>query len=460
VDKLPNEPVDEVTEVNSEQQNTGGVAPEQTGHETLSKNTPHEEAKVKAAELAAQAVNLRKEAEKLDEEAIQLTSAAESSFAAMQIAQGTGNVAVFLGAGSSKAFGWPLTKELLPLILNGLEHKTLFKDSRVNDEAANEADRQLLRTTLSALCPGVEFVTDFLTQNKQKLPLVTSLLSMLDYSLNANQALVLGLTPEKIRDARTLLERSIYEAIEHQSRLRGSGQGTTRAVNDYPVELLKWLDRIRKQNQIGIITSNYDVAIEKAWRCQDYYETTIDDLGLDLGFPWAWPSNSYPVKIVSRPASPKKRLFKLHGSTNWLRCGLCDQVYVNLSVDIAAYAYKREEDLNSQCHCKQKLEVQIVSPSFVREMRAPNLLSVWQRALDWLRSSNVWIIVGYSFPDEDLNIRSLFTRALASLPIKPQVTVIQRGNDDETRMRYQAFFPKGKLTFLSGGLDVFLDSVR
>jgi hypothetical protein len=30
-----------------------------------------------------------------------------------------------------------------------------------------------------------------------------------------------------------------------------------------------------------------------------------------------------------------------------------------------------------------------------------------------LRTADDWIIIGYSFPDEDLNIWSLFTRALA-----------------------------------------------
>jgi hypothetical protein len=106
------------------------------------------------------------------------------------------------------------------------------------------------------------------------------------------------------------------------------------------------------------------------------------------------------------------------------------------------------------------LEVQIVSPSFVREMRAPNLISVWQAALNWLREADDWIIIGYSFPDEDLNIRSLFTRALASrVKPAPYVTAIQIGANQQTRTRYEAFFPPGKMTFLAGGLEAFLNNV-
>ena len=98
--------------------------------------------------------------------------------------------------------------------------------------------------------------------------------------------------------------------------------------------------------------------------------------------------------------------------------------------------------------------------SFVREMRAPNLISVWQQALKWLRQADDWIVIGYSFPDEDLNIRSLFTRALASRRRAPYVTAIQLGVNEQTRTRNEAFFPKDRITFLDGGLKTFLDNTK
>src|SRR5882724_4142855 len=86
-----------------------------------------------------------------------------------------------------------------------------------------------------------------------------------------------------------------------------------------------------------------------------------------------------------------------------------------------------------------KLEVQIVSPSFVRDIRSPNLSSVWQSSLNWLREAKDWIIIGYSFPDEDMNIRSLFARALASSAVDPKITVIQHRMDAQTKCRYMTF---------------------
>jgi hypothetical protein len=286
---------------------------------------------------------------------------------------------------------------------------------------------------------------------------------MLDYSLSSGQALVSGLTLDEIKNARVLVERAIYETIEHEEVATGDHYWPPREPNEVTQQLITWLDGIRSKNSaVGVITSNYDVAIEKAWGFKREDMHDVDDLSssLDFGFDWIWPSHRYPETIVTRPATALRRLYKLHGSTNWLRCGLCDRVYINPRVDIAVYAYDRETTPNNGCHCGHyKLEVQIVSPSFVRDMRAPNLISVWQSALNWLRTADDWIIIGYSFPDEDLNIRSLFTRALAARQDWPHVTAIQLGDSQSIRTRYEAFFPRRRLTFLTNGLQDFLNTL-
>jgi hypothetical protein len=273
--------------------------------------------------------------------------------------------------------------------------------------------------------------------------------------------LVLGLSADEIKSARSLMERAIYERIERDEKTAIGDQWRPRQPNDYTKKLAQWLDEIRESpSTVGVITSNYDVAIEKAWRFDYTDDQTISDLALDLGFDWYWPDD-WSEKIITRPVNPRRRLYKLHGSTNWLRCGLDDRIYINPRVDIAVYAYARDVLLSNKCHCGHaKLEVQIVSPSFVREMRAPNLISVWQQALKWLRQADDWIIIGYSFPDEDLNIRSLFTRALASRKRPTYVTAIQRGANEQTRTRYKAFFPKDRITYLDGGLEMFLDNAK
>lgn len=98
------------------------------------------------------------------------------------------------------------------------------------------------------------------------------------------------------------------------------------------------------------------------------------------------------------------------------------------------------------------------TPNKSKRKKSPQLSSI--EALNWLREADDWIIIGYSFPDEDLNIRSLFTRALASRREKPYVTAIQFAANQQTRIRYEAFFPPSKMTFLNGGLEMFLKYAR
>src|SRR5437868_2119286 len=116
-------------------------------------------------------------------------------------------------------------------------------------------------------------------------------------------------------------------------------------------------------------------------------------------------------------------------------------------------------DYTSTCHCSgTRLEAQVISPSFVRDMRAPNLASVWKSALDFLREAEEWIVIGYSFPDEDVALRALFTRAFGTNGRNPRITVVQL--DDKARVNYTSFFPKRSLTYLTGGLDLLLDRLK
>lgn len=97
-----------------------------------------------------------------------------------------------------------------------------------------------------------------------------------------------------------------------------------------------------------------------------------------------------------------------------------------------------------------------MSPSFVREMRETNLLSVWKSSLEWLREADQWLMIGYSFPDEDVGIRSLLTRACgARRASPPRISVVQW--DESARLNYESFFPSGSVTYCTGGLGLLLE---
>ena len=76
-----------------------------------------------------------------------------------------------------------------------------------------------------------------------------------------------------------------------------------------------------------------------------------------------------------------------------------------------------------------------------------------------LRLAKRWVIVGYSFPAEDLAIRSLLLRAYRGreegMPL-PEILVIQRKKNEALSARYTAIFPEAKFQWT--GLEAFLKS--
>jgi hypothetical protein len=361
-------------------------------------------------------------------------------------------IAIFLGAGASKVFGYPITRDLMLRIFQGLARGEILKKSAKGPGVMSKDPRAELLDFLTALLPGER-------HSEEKVPMVTGVLSLLDFSLATGQALLPGRTLDETRRARQLLERAILEVIPDREWFRDEEEKRFEQFRN-------WLSSIKTSRPagcLGIITTNYDMVSDLAAMyvadVEGYYENwSLSDLArkVDFGFRWIRPDGEEP-ESVPRPEHPDVALYKLHGSTNWLRCPLCENLYINPHYPIAWIADQVENFEDNQCHCSEtRLEAQIVSPSFVREMREPNLIAVWKSALDFLREADRWIIIGYSFPDEDVGIRALFTRAFGSKKSShPQVTVVQR--DENARVNYESFFQEDSLRYLTGGLDLLLE---
>lgn len=359
-------------------------------------------------------------------------------------------LAIFLGAGASKPFGYPLTRELMFAILEGLKARKILTE-RGSRKRRAQPEYDTLLAFLGELMPG--------ERPSDRVPSVTSVLSLLDYSLNTGQALLAGRTIEETRSARRLLERALLEVIPDEEWFTPDEEDRF----DVFAGLLRRIRDLRPAGGLGLITTNYDMLVDLAaiYAAEvdgEVGKWSFDDLAgkVDYGFRWL-RADTEEETLVDRPSAPRISIFKLHGSTNWLRCPLCENLYVNPNGPIAWDAFTVDAD--NKCHCsKTRLVPQIVSPSFVREMRDPNLAAVWKSALDLLREAEHWVIIGYSFPDEDVAIRALFTRAIGSRPGMPRISVVQP--DDRARLSYEGFFPEHSIDYLSSGFEDLLSCVR
>lgn len=359
-------------------------------------------------------------------------------------------VALFLGAGASRTFGVPLTREILREILQKCREQTLFGESP-HGAAANKR----LLASLQALLPGLDVPG-------MELPLITDLISLIDYSLSVSTTPIRGVDQRGLLELRSLLARAIAEIVD--IRPWPHKKETTEQAKFQ--QWSRWLVDLSSSRQVSVLTSNYDIVSEQPI-LRNLWGRYISERKvyrrIDFGLAWHAP---HIAPVQRRPKSWHISFFKLHGSVNWLACEVCEHIYIQHWSPI--YWLDNEPSLSPSaastgrdrlvCRCDHgPLSPVIVAPSLVRDIRNPSLLEIWKNALEALRAAEEWIIIGYSFPPEDLAIRSMFVRAWQSRKRKPKVTVVQHGNDFATRSRYIMLFPECE--YLTNGLEGYLETV-
>ena len=340
-------------------------------------------------------------------------------------------VVLFLGAGSSKAFGLPLTNEIFPLILEGIEKTSLF--------GKNREERSYLERFINRLLPGIGKV------KKNELPVITEILSLLDHIIINGNTLWIEKDKISVLYYRRLLERAIIEVLDLPHLYYAEGiPHVLRAVS-------KWIYSNHKDNYFTIISTNYDLAIEmQLFRLIGTWETVENEI--DYGVNWRHPSAG---NLKLRPNNSILSIYKLHGSMNWLKCDLCDHIYINTRGSIYHQAFRAEIDDYNTCHCgNAPLKSLIIAPSIERDIRDPNILTIWKNSLERLREADSWIIIGYSLPHEDLAIKSMLLRAFNGREKRPEIKVVQKGFD--AKSRYEILFDE--ITYFPEGLDKYFEN--
>jgi hypothetical protein len=350
---------------------------------------------------------------------------------------------IFTGAGASAAFGYPTTRDLLPNIRKALHSGDAFEGIEPSKQK-NDDLRRLLREML----PGFESI------DAKQLPLITDVMSLVDISLQQGLALIPRRSQQEMAHFRRLLEEAIFHDIFDDCDSEEESRACNRLVRRFGQGLLGIVED--PNQQLTLVSTNYDIPVDQ-WLFNAYGKS-YNKIAEAFDFGMAWRSEH--DKFYDRPKAPDIRLYKLHGSLNWLRCELCEHVYVNVQGSIVHQAYGRRTQTGSECICGHApLRSVLVSPSFVRDIRDVSLLGIWKSAIESLRLADTWIIIGYSFPTEDIGIRTLFLRGFQGRDggKPPKVRVIMRSKSPETIARYKLFFPKAR--FDDCGMNGFIDEL-
>lgn len=357
------------------------------------------------------------------------------------------NIVYFLGAGSSKNFGYPLTGEIMPLIIEKLRKASLFELKKNSKTSIEKKYEKELLDFLYTLYPGLKEVHPSNKKHHSNIPGIVEVLSLVDHFCFYNVPPHPAITDGKLTRFRDLLNRAVSELIvDFDIRFDPANiNGDMKKMYD---SFIAPIAREKKNGKVSIITTNYDLLID--WQFTDVLQQNKVDYGISY-------RDINTNQIVHRHPQPLFHYYKLHGSLNWLRCDLCGQYYINPYGSIVGLAFQERATANNTCICSDSLRLKsvLVAPSLVRDIRDSNLLQIWKAALEAIRTADRIIFIGYSLPAEDLAIKSIVMRALNGRDKSPapEVHVVQYGT--AAKPNYENIFGKG-IKYYSKGLQEYI----
>ena len=152
------------------------------------------------------------------------------------------------------------------------------------------------------------------------------------------------------------------------------------------------------------VTMNYDINLD---RCLLHLDARGLGTGIDYGFTLA-NARSRNAPPVPSDAEPAFRLYRVHGSMNWLRCDACGAVISTGH----RHAQLSPGDRCGACDA-EALSHLLVYPSYTRVYTDPVIGTVWRRTREALEAADRWVLIGYSLPPADVHFRSLLRGSLA-----------------------------------------------
>lgn len=346
---------------------------------------------------------------------------------------------VFLGAGATKACEGPLTDDILP---------ALYERAKTGVIQA-----PMLTSFLEQefhVAPGV---------HKHHYPSLPLLLSLLDTALDRRQSFTGAWNLADVGDLRRTVEFCIYDLLEEQLQKSPTNNHYALLNNLFPAD----------GEPPFVLSTNYDLIADAAMMFLSEFRVAPGD---ELG--GRFPDYRCDVSTALYRDKDKRfgTLLKLHGSLNWLYCTTCarlelgrssGRLYLKILGKMLGPDLKQafSPDGDPCATCATPLRPLLIAPSHLKYYRNPHLSQVWYEAERGLRQAKRVVFIGYSLPDDDVEVVYLLKRTL-SRPNPPQVTVVEYDPDPHRAIfdhaagrRYRSLFGDG-VDWHACGLDGWL----
>ncbi|HKR95885.1 MAG TPA: hypothetical protein VJW55_11005, partial [Candidatus Angelobacter sp.] len=340
----------------------------------------------------------------------------------------------------------PLTNEILP----GMLQKKGVDPQQKLDELAKFLD-------------DVFHVNS--TSKPEDYPGLPLMMSLLDLALDRKQPFHANWSTDQLAKVRQAMELGIFDLLERQLN-------TAPTTNHYSM-----IHQLYPQpTEPCVLSLNYDLIIDTAMMFvsegRGDMQGRFPDYGCDI-------QNDFYKE------DPKRfgKLLKLHGSLNWLYCKACHRLeigasearkYLKILQKIVSLDLENSYTMQGQAcqNCKGEMRPLLVAPTHLKDYRNPHLTQIWYRAEQVLRKADRVVFIGYSLPDDDLEVVYLLKRSLGHLTPQ-QITVVEYApptpatattpaipspklNEHAVGRRYRALF--GDVDWHPEGLDSWLNA--
>ena len=364
------------------------------------------------------------------------------------------NTVFVFGAGATKACGGPLTADILP---NAYGSKTVPRMQL--DGLAEELEECLVQHFHVPADPSSRKCEDY-----PPLPLV---LSLLDLAIEQDRPLYFSVgertdlwSRERLAEARKAIEYVIFTVLDEHLR----------TVTNNWYERLFDLVCLMKTEPTAI-SLNYDMLLDAV-----LFKMAVKHRGggARLTYCCDIQTDAYRARRVEFG-----RLMKLHGSMNWLYCGCCRRIDIGMSqCGTRAVTCATLDELFTQnsldehymshsraCpECSTPMRAVMITPTRAKDYRNPHIQSIWYQAERALRRAEHVCFIGYSLPDDDLEVIDLLRRGLGNLD-PTCITVVERDDkhpemaDHAVGKRYRSMFGS-RIEWHTGGFEGWLQEVQ
>ncbi len=290
--------------------------------------------------------------------------------------------AILLGAGASAQDGLPLQKDLL----SGYFHRhTYDQGTLVNPEV-----RRFLEVAFG-INPGQRLQPGSVVH----FPSPEEIFGFLDLAISQQRSLAdtAGFVPTldlgSLRQARQgFLYLIVKSIVDHWQ------PGQAPIFHERLIEHLG--DRLQ---DVIFLTTNYDGLLD--------YPLHQLKRPVDYGVGFA---NYQPTNLARKRGTPPTRLYKIHGSVNWLYCRSCNLLSTTFFRPQALDKLNRTAW--ARCRgCGRERDLIVIPPTPYKDLNELPLRCVWNQAVAELPHVSQVIVCGYSFSEADPHVRYLLKRA-------------------------------------------------